>query len=146
MDDERTRAAISTNPGKPTDEDLAAIEATSQDYVEGWFSADVERMRRCLHPDLVKRTVCRRPGDGSWLLGRPLDQAAMVGYTREGGGSDLPASEQTFEITILDVFRHIATVKVLSGPYVDYLHVARIGESWVIVNVLWEVRVGETNP
>jgi hypothetical protein len=42
--------------------------------------------------------------------------------------------------------RHIASVKVLSHPFVDYLHVAKIGDRWLIVNVLWELRKGEKQP
>ena len=101
-------------------------------------------MRRCLHPDLVKRTVYYGLHDGTWQLGRVADAEMMVGWTRNGGGSEAPEPERMFEITVLDVFRHIATVKVRSHPYMDYLHVAKINDDWVIVNVLWEVRVGET--
>jgi len=53
------------------------------------------------------------------------------------------ASERAFEITVENVFRHIASVRVLSSPYADLLHVARIGDRWWIVNVLWELRNGD---
>ncbi len=32
-----------------------AIRQVALDYVEGWYEADVERMQRALHADLVKR-------------------------------------------------------------------------------------------
>jgi hypothetical protein len=70
----------------------------------------------------------------------------MVAFTQEGGGSDAPESEKTYEITVLDVFRHIATAKVLSHPYMDYLHLAKLNDRWLIVNVLWELRQGELGP
>jgi len=127
----------------PTPDDIEGITQASRDYAEGWFTADGERMQRCLHPDLVKRTIMRDPKRGRWKLRRPLDAQMMVGYTLEGGGSDAPESEKTYEITILDVFRHIATVKVLSYPYMDYLHIAKINDRWLIVNILWELRQGE---
>jgi hypothetical protein len=44
------------------------------------------------------------------------------------------------------VFRRIASVRVLSSPYMDLLHVARIGDRWWIVNVLWEPRDDEMEP
>ena len=61
-------------------------------------------------------------------------------YTRAGGGSDIPEVERIFEILILDVFRHIACVKVISRDMMDYLHLARLNDQWLIVNVLWELR------
>lgn len=135
--------SLSSNP---TPDDIESITQASQDYVEGWFTADGERMRRCLHPDLVKRTIMRDPKQGIWKLRRPLDGQMMVTLTQDGGGSDAPESERTYEITILDVFRHIATVKVLSYPFMDYLHIAKINNRWLIVNVLWELRQGELRP
>jgi Putative lumazine-binding len=129
-----------------TPEDIEGITQTARDYAEGWFTADAERMRRCLHPDLVKRTIMRDPQQGTWELRRPSDAQMMVAFTQEGGGSDAPESEKTFEITILDVFRHIATVKVLSYPFMDYLHLTKLNDRWLIVNILWELRQGEMSP
>ena len=140
------RDAIQAGIEPPSAEDLEAITGTARDYVEGWFDGDEARMRRCLHPELVKRTIFHDPASGGWRLGRPADAAAMVGWTRAGEGRTAVPDERTFEIVIEDVFRHIASVRVLSRPYMDYLHVAKVGDRWLIVNVLWEVREGETEP
>jgi hypothetical protein len=129
-----------------TSEDIKAITSTSRDYIEGWFTADEERIRRCLHPELVKRTIWHIMPENTWQLSIPRDAEMMAQFTREGGGSDAPESERTYEITILDIFRHIATVRVSSHPFMDYLHLAKINEQWLIVNVLWELQQGEINP
>jgi hypothetical protein len=135
--------AINASVNPPSAEDLGAITAVASDYVEGWFDGDEARMRRCLHPDLVKRTIRYDPSSGDWRLGRPADAAMMVAWTRDGEGRTTVAEERSFEIVVEDVFRHIASVRVLSHPYMDYLHIAKLGDQWVIVNVLWEVREGE---
>jgi hypothetical protein len=129
-----------------TPEDIEGITQAARDYAEGWFTADVERMRRCLHPDLVKRSIQLDPQRGTWELRPPANGQMMVAYTQDGGGRDAPEAEKTFEITVLDVFRHIATVKVLSYPFMDYLHLAKLNNRWLIVNVLWELRQGEMSP
>jgi Putative lumazine-binding len=43
------------------------------------------------------------------------------------------------EVTVLNVFRDIATVMVRSAPFVEYLHLARFGERWLIVNAPYYV-------
>jgi hypothetical protein len=129
-----------------TPEDKRAITEASRDYIEGWYTADPERMRRCLHPELVKRTVMHDPQKGGWLLRRPSTAELMVEYTRQGGGSDVPVAERTYEIVIQDVFRHTACAKVVSRDMVDYLHLAKLNDRWFIVNVLWELREGEIGP
>lgn len=126
-----------------TAEDIEAIAEASRDYIEGWYNAQPEQMARCLHPDLVKRTIEREPGNGTWRLRYPTNAQMMVKYTEEGGGSEVPEPERTYEIIILDVFRHIASVKVLSPNYMDYLQLAKFDQEWLLVNVLWELRVGE---
>jgi len=44
------------------------------------------------------------------------------------------------DITILDLADNIASVKVVSEPFVDYLHLAKLDGKWSIVNVLYEDR------
>ena len=124
-------------------EDVEGITQASRDYIEGWYSADAERMQRALHPDLVKRTLMHDEQRDTWLLRRPTTAEGMVEHTRDGGGSWVSEPERTFEIVILDVFRHIASVKVTSRDMMDYLHLVKLNDRWSIVNVLWELREGE---
>jgi len=123
-------------------EDIAAITRSSVDYVESWYTADAERMRRCLHPDLAKRTVKRDPGTATWVL-RHTDAKMLVTYTQDGHGTETPVVDRTYRVSILDVFRNTASVKVVSHPFVDYLHLARFNDRWLIVNALWEPRQPE---
>jgi len=44
-------------------------------------------------------------------------------------------------VTVLDIFRDIATVTVRSAPFVEYLPLARFGDRWLIVNALYCVLV-----
>ena len=127
----------------PAPEDIEGITQASRDYIEGWYSANAERMQRSLHPDLVKRTLTHDVQKDTWLIRQPTTAEEMVEHTRTGGGSWVPEPERTFEIVILDVFRHIASVKVLSRDMMDYLHLVKLNDRWSIVNVLWELREGE---
>lgn len=42
------------------------------------------------------------------------------------------------DVVILDLFKDIASVKVVTPHYYEYLHMAKTGEAWVIVNALYE--------
>ena len=97
------RGVIQANIEPPSPEDVEAITAVARDYVEGWFDGDEARMRRCLHPELVKRTIYRDPATGDWRLGRPADAEMMVGWTRAGEGRTTVAAERHFEIVIENV-------------------------------------------
>lgn len=130
----------------PTKEDIQRITETSHDYVEGWYTGDVERMRGALHPDLAKRTLAHDLQTNTWSLTRRVNAEMMVTFTEDGGGSEVGEQGLKYEIYILDIFRHIASVKVLSYEYMDYLHLAKINDRWQIINVLWELKEGELEP
>ena len=115
---------------------LEAIEQAARDYYEGWFEGDAERIGRSLHPKLAKRNVDQPDRDDSPLEENDWD--SMVDGAREGRGKKHRGTP--FEITILDTTPNMASLRVEGGPYIDLLHVGRFGDTWRIVNVLWEPR------
>ncbi len=125
-----------------SEEDIQAIIETARDYIEGWFTADAERMERALHPELVKRSLWYNSNTKTWKVGQTSTAEMMVNWTREGGGKDRPANEKLFDIEVMDVFRHVATAKVSSYPFMDYLHLVKLENRWWIINVLFERREG----
>ncbi|MGQ0551327.1 MAG: nuclear transport factor 2 family protein [Armatimonadota bacterium] len=127
-------------------EDVEAITQACRDYYQAWYTADAQRMERCLHPDLAKRNVARDPKDGSWALSH-LDGRVMVAKTGEGAGTArTPEGERWVHITIRDVYGHIACATVIAYLYVEYLHLAKFDDRWLIVNAIWERREGYSRP
>jgi hypothetical protein len=116
--------------------DVEAVATVATEYFQSWFAGDGERMRACLHPALAKRTP-EQPGTESITLHEdPTEQLVVDTAGGEGTGF-----EPVQQVTVLDVFRDIATVMVRSAPFVEYLHVARFGDRWLIVNALYCVLV-----
>jgi hypothetical protein len=136
-------AEIPGTPGSTEEQqagDRAAIRQAALDYAQGWYDGDVERVRRCLHPQVAKRRILRQAHTGAERV-RQVSKELMVHLTQQGGGSgDVPADRRAYDITILDVCDDIASVRAESVEYVDYLHLARSQGSWVIVNVLYRVK------
>ncbi|MBE0592795.1 MAG: nuclear transport factor 2 family protein [Gemmatimonadales bacterium] len=117
--------------------DSAGIREAALNYIEGWYAGNAERMTLALHPDLAKRIVQPRP-DGRTL--ENMTAAQLIDYTGRGGGRMTPAERQLKDVTILDIYRNVASVKIVAGDWIDYLHVARFDDGWKIVNVLWEMK------
>lgn len=115
--------------------DRDAIERVVADYYEAWFAGDSERMRGSLHPNLAKRAI-EQAGDASLALD-VTSAEDMVAATAAGKGMRYPGGH---DAQVLDVDGDLATVKVVSTPYVEYLHLGRFGKRWLIVNVLWRYR------
>ncbi len=119
------------------EKEKTAIEKATLDYIEGYFSGNVERMDRALSPDLTKKGVRKERGTGQTIFSYASKHSMMV-YTAAGYGKSVPEDKWGIELEVLDIYADIACVKVLSAQFMDYLHLAKDhnGE-WKIVNVLW---------
>jgi hypothetical protein len=126
----------STSVSEAVPADVAAVTRVATEYFQAWFAGDGERMRACLHPDLAKRTP-DEPGAESLLLHEDPTET-LVQDTASGEGTGFDPRQ---DVTVLDVFRDIATVMVRSEPFVEYLHLARFANRWLIVNALYFVLV-----
>jgi hypothetical protein len=118
------------------DADRDVIKGVANDYLESWLDGDGERMKGALNPALAKRGLeydaDLRPTGLRLLTAEDMVRSAAKGPR--------PQYARTCEVTILDLADNIASVKVVSEPFVDYLQVARLDGRWSIVNVLWEDR------
>ncbi|MBA2430991.1 MAG: nuclear transport factor 2 family protein [Chthoniobacterales bacterium] len=131
-------ALLPLNATAQSADETAAIKAPALDYIESWYEGNPDRMQRALHPDLAKRIVERGP-DGKSELDHMTAEKLVEGV-RRGGGKKTPPEKQQKDITILDVYEKIAAVKIVASGWVDYLHIAKYDDRWVIINVLWEMK------
>ena len=118
--------------------DSSAIRQAALDYIEGYYTANADRMARAVHGELAKRIVVRDTSRPREFV-RDMGATELIEGTRAGGGSKTPLERQRKDVTILDVsYNKAASVKIIASDWVDYLHVARVDGQWKIVNVLWE--------
>lgn len=115
--------------------DQEAVERVVADYYESWFTGDRERMRAALHPQLAKRAVVS--GGEERLELDPTTAEEMGDLAAAGAGTRYTRGHH---VELCDIDGNLASVKVKSAPYVEYIHLARFGERWLIVNVLWRRR------
>jgi Putative lumazine-binding len=118
------------------DED--AVRSVVLDYVVGWFDGDAGRMKRALHPELVKR--CRGiEGDDPDTL-ETLSAGEMIDATAAGEGIREDAADRRIEIRIDYLSGGIASVQCFCHRYVDLLHLIDMPDGWKIVNAAWRLR------
>lgn len=111
--------------------------AVAFDYVDGQLEGDPERVARSLHPDLAKRAV-RQAGEGAdevYPL-RRMTRDELVALTRQGV-LKTPRERWSRSVKVLDVYGDAAVARVETPWFVDYFHLGRFGDRWLIVNALW---------
>ncbi len=122
------------SPKKLTDVMINDLEKPIRDYVEGWYDKDVNRVKRGLHSDLAKRSINAENPES-------IDQytrSSLLEIVPKYGGAD--KNKRIVDIKILDVQNDIASAKVISNAFIDYVHLCRIKDEWKIVNVLWSFK------
>jgi ketosteroid isomerase-like protein len=102
------------------------------DYIEGWYNGDVERVERVLHPEFVRRIAAG--DDFFWQQ----DRTKFLEAVRSGGDKATPADQRQIKVTVRDVARTTAAVRINSAYYVEYLSLVKLRDRWQIANVLWE--------
>lgn len=115
----------------------AEIESTIRDYIEGWYSADPDRMKRALHPDLAKRGfhLIEATGKAHFIH---ASSSSMVEYTRAGLGKLDPGADPEITVKILELCDNTASAVATSIKFIDHIHLATCDGRWPIVNVRWE--------
>lgn len=119
-----------------TDEEL--VNAAVLDYVEGIYNVQPDRIRRSVHPQLVKK--------GFW---RPKDQAEykdeavmtfdqLVELAGKWNASGWLPQDAPKSIEVYDVKDKTAVAKLTAHWGTDYFHLAKYDDKWMITNVLWQ--------
>jgi hypothetical protein len=83
-------------------------------------------MTRALHPDLAKRDIVTNRASGAQTV-RNTTAQQLIDVTRSGAGRAwVERSGRQCDVSVLDIFHDVASVKVVAGAWIDYLHVARV--------------------
>jgi hypothetical protein len=115
-------------------DDKEAIQQAALDYIEGWYQGDTARMERALYDPLVKRRIT--PEGEVWVV----DKEWMVNATRDGRGKLAQPEKGQKEVTLLDKTDRMASIKIVSEKFIDYVHLVKDAGAWKIANVLWDYK------
>jgi hypothetical protein len=114
----------------PTDEQ--AIRATITNYIEAYYTGDGPRMEESLHPHYLKHTIS---GSGEELRMTEWTGLQMIQDVRSHVPK-LSASEKEEQITVLDISSDMASAKLVTTYWVDYMVLSKWNGQWKIVSVV----------
>jgi len=127
-----TVAAIAQQSKISTD-DASAVRATVTNYSEAYFTGDARRMEQTLHPHYLKHMI---HGD---IPVREKTGPQMVEEVRKNGRADLPAAAMTEQVTVLDIAGVIASAKLVTPGWTDYMTLSKVNGEWKILSVVQRI-------
>ena len=113
--------------------DSLAVKATVVNYIQAYYAGDASRMAATLHPQYLKHII---HGD------RPIQEKTggdMVEAIRSQGAADLPTAEKTERVSVMDISGDIASAKLVTPGWTDYLTLARSNGHWKILSVVQRI-------
>jgi Putative lumazine-binding len=126
---------LSTNAqnSKTSNDDASAVRATVVNYSEGYYTGDVHRMEQTLHPHYLKHMI---HGD---IPVREKTGAQMLAEIRNNGPANMPADQKKEDVTVLDVAGNIASAKMVTPGWTDYMTLEKVNGEWKILSVVQRI-------
>ena len=113
-------------------DESSAVRATVTNYIEAYYLGDASRMQQTLHPHYLKHVI-----HGNIAM-REMTGSDMVSAVRNGP-PDIPQSERTEQVSVLDVSGNIASAKLVTPGWVDYMTLSKETRGWRIVSVVQKI-------
>ncbi len=118
------------NKETAADDDVSAVRSTVINYIEAYYTGDAARMERTLHSNYLKQKI-----HGNIPV-RTQTGADLVQAARSGEGKHLTQEERKEQITVLDVAGNIASARLVTPGWTDYMTLTKIEGQWKILSVV----------
>ena len=113
--------------------DASAVRSTVRNYIEAYYTGNAARMEQTLHPHYLKHVI---HGD---IPIREKTGAQMVAEIRKNGPADLPAAQKNEQVTVLDIVGDIASAKLVTPGWTDYVTLSKVDGDWKILSVVQRI-------
>jgi Putative lumazine-binding len=113
--------------------DSVAVRATVTNYIEAYWTGDAHRMELTLHPHYLKHMI---HGD---IPVREKTGPEMVREVAKNGPADFPGASKTEEVEVLDVAGTIASAKLVTPGWTDYITLEKVDGQWKILSVVQRI-------
>ncbi len=117
---------------RPATDDSSAVQATVKNYIEAYYTGDARRMEQTMHPHYLKHKI---HGD---IPVREMDAHDVV--SSASSGPSLPASQRTEQVTVLDVTDDMASAKLVTPGWTDYITLLKSDGQWKILSVVQNIQ------
>jgi hypothetical protein len=116
-----------------TSADTSAVSATVTNYIEAYYTGDAHRMEQTLHPHYLKHMI---HGD---IPVRERTGSQMVQDVRANHAASIPPADRTEQVTVLDVAGTIASAKLVTPGWVNYMTLSKSNGEWKILSVVQRI-------
>lgn len=119
--------------------DKAQIEATLNNYIDGFYQGDTLKLKAALKPRLYKFGYLKDKETGAYKYYQdlPYDKALALAQSIKEKGRTRTETEMR-GVKVLEIANHIASARVTGAWGLDYVLLSKDNGQWMIEQVIWE--------
>lgn len=127
-----------TLSAKASQKDSAEIQRKSLGYLIALQQLKPRLMDEVMNDSLNKVTIgYNRKSRKEYARATTKKQMIEFAKSWNKANNKFPVTPDN-QITILDIYNRIATVKLVSDNWVEYLHLIKLDGNWEIINLVWQ--------
>ncbi len=119
-----------------TDKEL--VYAAIEDYVDGIYLVQPERIKKSVHPELMKKGFWRKDGNTEYDKESIMTFDQLVDLASKWNAKGTLPKDAPRKIEIYDVQDQTASGKLNAQWGTDYFQLAKYDGKWMIVNIMWQ--------
>lgn len=127
---------VGSSSGQSTDKEL--VYAAIEDYVDGIYLVQPERINKSVHPELMKKGFWRKDGNTEYDKESIMTFDQLVDLASKWNAKGNLPKDAPRKIEIYDVQDQTATGKLTAQWGTDYFQLAKYDGKWMIVNIMWQ--------
>ena len=132
-----TNSKIEMSPS-PSSRDSLEIKKQSLGYLKALQQLDPILMDEVLNDSLNKVTIGYDRGLKKEIA-RPTTHSQMIAFAKDWNKSNTKFPPiPNDQVTILSIYNRIASVKLVSDNWVEYLHLIKLDGKWEVINLIWQ--------
>jgi hypothetical protein len=125
--------ASAAQENRTSADDSSAVRATVTNYIEAYYTGDTHRMEQTLHPHYLKHMIHND------IPMQEKTASQMIEEVRNHGVPDIPQADRTEQVIVLDVAGNIASAKLVTPGWVDYVTLTKSGGDWKILSIVQRI-------
>jgi len=119
--------------------DRQAIEATLNNYIDGFYKGEASQLKAALKPRLYKFGYLKNSTSGDYEYYQHMSFEQAIAFVEKMKAEGRSRDESVIrQVEILDVSNHIASAKITAAWGVDYVLLSKDNGKWMIEEVIWE--------
>lgn len=119
--------------------DKAQIEATLNNYIDGFYQGDTTKLKLALKPRLYNFGYLKDKTTGAYKYYEHLNYTNALKLAQRIKDTKKTRTEtQMRRVKVLEISNHIAAAKVTAAWGLDYVLLSKDNGKWMIEEVIWE--------